>query len=156
MLIREGVLIKGNHLLMVILCIKTVTVFYLWHCKQAQCIRLPSEIMCVELREEPADKLKIPVCCLVISKDMRLLASLELSTLTLKGNLLPFAFCILWNTNLMLYKSLDVKNLVKKKNWNVVMDLELALFLFLLLCIVLRKLIIHGFLEFEATSQPMV
>jgi len=44
--------------------------------------------MWVELREEPADKLKI--CCLVILKDMRLLASLELSTLTLKGNLYLF------------------------------------------------------------------
>ena len=91
MLIREGALIKGNHLLMVILCVRAVTVFHLWHCKQAQCIRLPSKIMWVELREESADKLKI--CCLVIFKDMRLLASLELSTLTLKGNL---CLLVLW------------------------------------------------------------
>lgn len=47
--------------------------------------------MWVERREESADKLKI--CFLVILKDMRLLASLELSTLTLKGNLCLF---VLW------------------------------------------------------------
>ena len=73
---------------MVILCVRTMTVFFLWHCKQAQCICFLSEIMWVELREESVDKLKI--CCLVIFKDMRLLASLELSTLTLKGNLCLF------------------------------------------------------------------
>ena len=53
--------------------------------------------MWVEPREESAGKLII--CCLDIFKDMRLLASLELSTLTLKGNLCLF---VLWVTSFQL------------------------------------------------------
>ena len=55
----------------------------------------------------------------------------------------------------MLFKSLDVKNLLNKLEHCQGFGTSVVSFSFSVV-VVLRKLIIHGFQEFEATSQPMV